>query len=368
MLETHILTPENVDRIEARYNAFRAVAMAEYDWHDEPVDFETLKPNIVEGYLQGLFIEEPGEDDPVMGFMLYVPEQHRAIEVNVVYIPHELEWKTILDTMLRAFLKDIRFKKGWDTVSWAMLGIQERFVLTSHWYGLKPVGQTIQKFDLMNELSLPVLGKVNQVMPSLPEGYELTTWEGKGQDQFKKPYHWDPDYRDQVAESIFQAFEASSDALWDPRFRSLTGAHRVVGLLGGNQMGLLVPEATSVLLEVDTESGKKEAVGFCYLVQTDVHKANIPLIGIRPSVRHKGLGKQVLRHALMSMVRGIMAGELMIGEVTATVDTDNYFALKMYRALGFQETTNYPHCYATPDTIRGSYYGRSIFGATVPTA
>ncbi len=356
MLESFLLDETNVDRIETQYEAFRAIAMDKYHWHDEPVDFSTLRPNIVNGLVRGIMVEDTQEAELIRGFMLYVPEEHRAIEINLVHIPEELEWKNIFDKMMMTFLSVIKNQPGWDAISYPLLGIQERFVLTAHWYGLKPVGQAIQKFDLVNEISLPVLQKVHESMTSLPEEFSIIPWpakEGTGSD------NWHSEYKDQVAEAIYESFAKSNDAKWDPRFQSVNGGKKVVGLLENNQMGLLQPEITSILLE--QQGDVKTVAGFCFMVQTDVGKANIPLIGVRPSVRKKGLGKHLLRQSLIRMVRGIMEERLMIAEVTATVDTDNYFALKMYRRMGFQETVNYPHCYANADTLRGSYYGGKLF-------
>ncbi len=364
MLESFLLDETNVHRIEKSYQAFREMALEKYQWHDEPVDFETLKPNVVNGFIRGVVVEDSQEEEPIQGFMLYVPEPHRAIEINVIHIPEELEWKSIIDKMMMTFLATIKDQPGWDAISYPMLGIQERFVLTAHWYGLKPIGQAIQKFDLVNEISLPILQKVHEGMEALPDGFSLIPWENKESKENKEnkeseDSHWKPEYKEQLAEAIYESFSKSNDAKWDPRFQSINGGRKVVNLLEANQMGLLQPEITSILLEDKGET--KEVVGFCFIVQTDVGKANIPLIGVRPSVRKRGLGKHLLRHSLIRMVRGIMEERFMIAELTATVDTDNYFALKMYRRMGFQETINYPHCYGNADTLRSSHYGRELF-------
>ncbi len=345
MLEAYPLDVSNIDKIEQAYTGFRDVAVEKYSWHDVPVEFHVVRSNVLNKNILGILVMDTAEPDPV-GFMLYVPEPHRAIEINLVWIPEDLEWRSIFDTMMMKFLEIIRDMPGWDCVSYPMLGIQERFVWTTHWYGLMPVGQTIQKFDLTNEIAIPILGSLNQTMEPLPDGYKMIAWGDE---------EWKPGYVEGVAKSISEAFGKANDSRWDPRFRTVEGSRKVAGLLSEGHMGLFLPDCTSVLLHDD------EPVGFCFMLQTDVTAGNIPLIGIRPSERKRGLGKQLLRSSLIRAINAIMAEKLLLTEITATVDTDNYFALKMYRRFGFQETVNYPHCYLDRDTARDSYYGKKIF-------
>jgi len=347
VIEVRSLNKRNITVIQTAYEAFRRQALTEYCWSDEPVDFETLQEAFENGYLKGLVAEDPAEDQP-LGLMLYVYEQHRAVEVNLIYIPEPTQWKSILDYLMRAFLAEIKNRPGWDCVSYAMLGIQERLVSTIPWYGFVPIGQTIQKFDFVNEICLPILAKQNETLPPLPDGYTMVQWEQSG---FK------PRYKTDVQESIAQAFAKANDARWDPRFRTVEGAGQALYAMQDGGMGVFIPECTSVLIHQESD----RAVGFCFLVQTDVTKANIPLIGLRPDHKGKGLGNQLLKNTLMACVKRIIDGQMLLTELTATVDTDNFFALKMYRKLGFQETHNYPHCYLNVDTVSNSYYGREIF-------
>lgn len=169
---------------------------------------------------------------------------------------------------------------------------------------------------------------------------------------------WKPEYGEAIAQCVCDAFSKMNDARWDPRFRTLHGGRAVVRLIEDNAMGLLLPEITSVLLN------NGEPVGFCFLIQTDATVANIPLIGVSPTERKKGMGKQLMRHTLMKAVRQIMDQKILLTEINATVDTDSYFALKMYRRFGFQETTHYPHTYFDRETVGQSYYGRLVFKET----
>ncbi len=348
MIEVRSLHKRNIDVVEVAYNHFRSKAMSDYQWTEEPVDFATMKKAFEAGFLKGLVIEDPAEKLPI-GFMLYVYEEHRSIEINLIHIEEEKHWKSMFDFLMREFLAEIKTREHtWDCASYPMLGIQDRFVLTAPWYGFVPVGQTIQKFDLTNELCLPILAKYNETAKEVPDGYTMVMWDGDG---FKNSY------QQGVKQAIADAFAKSNDAQWDPRFRTVEGAGKALAAMKDGRMGRFLPECTSVLIHNETDT----PIGFCFLVQSDVTVANIPLIGLNPAHKGKKLGNFLLKSTLMSAVKKIVDGELLLTEINATVDTDNFFALKMYRRLGFQETTNYPHCYLNKETVSNSYYGRAVF-------
>lgn len=345
MITVHPLDGDTTDTLAPAYARFCADAVARYHWHNEPVSFDEMRTALASGALHGLMAQDVGGEP--MGWMLYVVEPHRAVEINVIVIDGDQPLKPVFDALMQAFLQAIAPRDDWECVSYPMLGCQDRLAQLGPWYGLTPVGQTIQRFNLADEISIPVLAKVYQALPPLPDGLRLAPWR--------------PELGDSAAEAIAEAFEKSNDARWDPRFRSVAGAKQVVALLESARMGALMPQASQLLL------GQGDRVeGFCFLLHGGGLDANVPLIGVRPSLRHKGLGIRLLAHTLVAMIETIAAGEAMIAEVTATVDTDNYFALKMYRKLGFQETTNYPHAWLTRDSVARSYYGRRLPAYALP--
>lgn len=340
VIETRALEIQSMEPVRTMYGVFQSMAQAEYGWHDRPIDFDDLKHLVAQGVIKGL-VAYDGVTEEIKGFLLYMVEAHQAIELNVVYIPHDQPWKALFDTMMKAFLAIIRHIPGWTTVSFPMLGVQERFVLTAPWYGFKLRGQAIQSFDLMEELSLPVLHKQHTEIPPVPEGYRFTPWKNK--------------YRDAIADAIYQSFKDTDDALWDPRFQSLDGAYQAIDVMQDNMMGIFKPEWCTMMLQGD------RPVGFCFLVQTGGIEANIALIGLHPDVQEKGLGKQLFRQSLITIVQGIIDKRWMLGKITATMSTDFPPAVHLYRRFGFVEQENYPHAYLTHQTAASSYYGRAMF-------
>lgn len=340
MIKAHRLTPENLEKISGIYEEFRGVAQAQYRWAHEPVPFDQLKQAFSTGFIRGYVVEDTARPDP-LAFMLCVLEEHRAIEINAFYIRQEAgedepARKTVTDRVMRAFIADNKDQQGIDVVSFPMLGEQEKLVRVLPWYGFKPVGQAIVKFNIMDSISLQIMKQ--QQLPDLPEGYRLD--------------HWRPEYAGGVANAVFEAFEKATDSLWDPRFRTLLGAKKVVGMIDQGMMGAHIPACTSVLLK------NNDPVGFCFLVQASMQEGNIPLIGVKPSEKGKGLGNHLLKHSLEAVVEEILAGRIGMLEVSATHDTDNIAAIKMYRRMGFREEYNYPHGYLTKEKMQTMVVGK----------
>lgn len=335
MIKAHRITNENVDSLLPLYQRFSEKAKPEYHWTYDPVDFGPFKQSIAAKILKGYWVEDTSSLNGPVGLMLYRQEEHRALEINVIYSELE-DKKTILDRLIRLFIADIRDEEGWDVVSYAMLGKQEHFVRTICWYGFKPVGQAMLNFDFLDTIALQILKQQTLSLPG-PE-YRLDTWK--------------PEYAGEVAQSIFESFAPSADAKWDPRFRTLMGAKKVVGLLTHGMMGKFLPACTTVVLKHDVP------VGFCFLVQDDVTSGNIPLIGVRPSEAGKGLGNLLLQGAVERCIEEMLAGNNSVLKISTTMDTDNIAAIKMYRRMGFREEYNYPHVYLTREKARAYQPGK----------
>jgi GNAT superfamily N-acetyltransferase len=304
------------------YNHFCQVAKTDYRWDIDPIDYDTLSVALDQGILMGLGVTDPASNAP-LGFMLYRLEPHKAIEINVIYLVPEAEPKTALDRLMRRFVEEVKQLRDWDVISYAMLGKQESLIRTITWYGFQPMGQAVLQFDLQNPLTIQIL--MQQKPKPLPEGYSLD--------------HWQPKYAEGVAETLYEAFSKAADALWDPRFRSLPGTQGIVSMLTTGEMGTHLPRCTTVLLKEGVP------VGVCFMLEAKLGVGNIPLVGVRPSEKGKGFGTLLLKSTLDNTIKAILDGQVGLFEITATMETDNFSAIKMYRRVGFTEEYNYPHVY-----------------------
>lgn len=324
MLTVARLSANNLSAIKPLYSQFQRQAADDYGWDTAPVPYDFLELAIHKGLLEGYRLEDPAKG--VVGFCLYKLEDHAAVEINVIYLADGVPPKAALDVLMRRLLKDLLTRPGWDVISFALLGKQGDLIHTITWYGFKPVGQSIVRFNMLDPVCTQVL-KNQEQLPPLPAGYRLQ--------------HWDDSRAAQVAEVVYQAFHTKSDAAWDPRFRTREGANTVVELIQNNEMGTHLKTCTSLLLR----EADNQVVGFCFLLQTEVTKGNVPLIGILPQEAGKGFGNQLMRHTLFACIRQILDGRIGMAEINATVDTDNFAALHMYRRFGFIEEVNYPHVF-----------------------
>jgi ribosomal protein S18 acetylase RimI-like enzyme len=327
MIKAHRITRDNLESLRGIYGRFCEKAVPDYQWAQEPIPFEQLGLAIAETVLFGYWVEDTALTEPV-GLMLYRQEDHRALEINVIYVEID-DLKTILDRLMRAFIADNRDTVGWDVVSYAMLGRQEALIRTIVWYGFKPVGQAVLNMDFTDSISIQIFQQQQFELPG-PE-YTLDCWQ--------------PHYAGEVAECVHAAFENATDGLWDPRFKSLPGARKVVGLITADAMGQFLPACTSILLK------NNKPAGFCFLVQDSLMQAHIPLIGLRPEEKRKNLGNVLLKDCLSRTITEMVAGHNAILKVNTTTDTDNIRAIKMYRRMGFKELYNYPHVYLTREKL-----------------
>jgi predicted SnoaL-like aldol condensation-catalyzing enzyme len=346
------ITPLTVSSLERLYQQFLLEAKDDYGWTEGAIPFEMLVEVLSTGNLHAIALEDttktPAESS-VVGFMLYRIEPHNAIEINLVCLEKGLPQKTAVDKLFGYAITHWQTIPNWEVISYAMLGKQTTLIQTLTWYGFKPVGQCVMNLDLTDPLLMPLLIRQKQEKRfTPPDGLHFVQWQ--------------PDFVEPVASMIYEAFHTKSDALWDPRFRSEKGALTVIDLITSGRIGDFYPNYSWILATTPSPKTQADFVGFSFLVQADLLTGNIPLIGLikNDEYRNKGLGKGLLQHAIINVVDGILNGELPMLNVHATVDTDNSQAVKMYRSVYFQETSDYAHAYLTRETAMAFKTGQWV--------
>jgi ribosomal protein S18 acetylase RimI-like enzyme len=315
------------------YQAFSAVSTTGYGWDIPAAELYDLEPLLLSGAVEAFVLEETDTaiGSVLQGFLLYKLEAHRAVEVIVFYLQPNVPIKPTLDVMMRAWLPTLMEREAWDVVSYAMLGKQRDFIETITWYGFRPSGQTIQRLNLLDELTVPVLNKqlTSEGYP-IPEGLQIESLAKT----LQRPHALET-----LSVAIYEAFHTKTDALWDPRFRSVEGARQALTFMLDGAMGTLLSEVTPVLWDEITQ----EVAGFAYLIQSAPMQLNIPLIGLRPRYNGKRLGHILMQQLLRKAIEQLMQNKLGFTEINATMDTDNGPAIQLYRHFGFQEEGYYPH-------------------------
>jgi len=324
VLVTEPLTAENLETIAPLYEGFRREARAGYGWFLTAVDFTGLASAILTGMLQGYVLKDVVIGQSV-GFLLYHIEPFEALEIKLIYLAEGVSVKIALDTVIPRFIEDIKLKPGWEVLSYPILGEKQLpYMQYLTWYGFKPVGQSVVHFNMLDNLSVEILQQVSA--KPLPEGYRIVDWSDA--------------YQEDVISVLTESFADSVDALWDPRFRSREGIAQALSFLRAGGYGVFKPSCNSIVLNPENKP-----VGVCLLSLISPDEANIPLIGLYKSERHRKLGTLLLAQTVKKCVLEVAAGKITTPVVSATVATANVSAIRMYRQVGFLEQNWYPHVY-----------------------
>jgi len=311
---------ENIEKIQELYENFRQRSAIDYNFELMPLEFKNFKEIILRNLLEGFILFE---NSIAKGFLLYALTDYNSIELNLIHTIDNQDISLRKKTLLSSMLDEVKEKTGWNTISYPMLGIQQSFVRDITSLGFKMIGQSVVKFKFNQGFCRQIFKKA--VFPELGAGYSISSWKDE--------------YFEQACRIIYDTFKISNDACFDPRFATVEGSKDVVNKIVTSIYGSFLPEAVSVLLY----NGKPE--GICFANLTSPFIANIPLVGVVSNHKNKGYGKYLLKNSVETLIKYVDTGIISAYEVNATVDTDNFPALKMYRRIGFREDITYPHAY-----------------------
>lgn len=318
--ETRILTRDFYKIFAGVYSDFRVAAVEDYNFELEPLSYEDFIDSIERGLVKCIILLE---NQIPTAFLAYTTMISEAVELNVIHCLGNEDLILKRRMLMEKFLQDTDTERQHQIVCYPMIGSQAAFVSDIAHYGFKFVGLAVLRFMFEDENCISVLD--NSILKEKDSRYELTTW--------KKEYFED------AVEIINIAFENTSDALFDPRFRTIEGTRDILSKITDSTYGEFLPEAVSVLLF----EGK--VCGFCFVNITDGKIANIPIFAIAPEHQGKGLSKHLLKKSVQTLLDWVKSGKRHFTEINTTTETDNYQALKMYRHIGFKEDYCYPQAY-----------------------
>lgn len=299
------------------YNDFLSKAYVEYKFEIEPLEYDDFVISVNNKLIDCLILLE---DEIPTGFMVYTTEISEAIELNLIHClgDENLNYKRKL--LMDKFIEENEALLKHKVVTYPMLGMQNEFTPDIVSYGFHLTGLAVLRFKFENTKSAGIFKSYNPMV--MPNDYKIISWSNK--------------YENEVPALIQKAFKDSVDAQFDPRFQSLEGCNDILNKITTNIYGRFMPDACSLLLYKD------KAVGFCLANITAGTIANIPLIGILKEHTGKGFGKALLYNSVKSAINNHLSH---LSEINASTETDNYSALKMYRAIGFKEDYNYTQAY-----------------------
>lgn len=318
--EVKILNKDYYESFKDLYEDFRLSAVSEYKFELEPLSY----PNFIESFENKLInCIIYTENNVPEAFLIYTTAISESIELNII---HSKNFKNIEQRscdLLKFFTNEVKEQRREKVVCYPMLGRQEKLVGHIAPLGFKFVGIAVFKFIPHDSSSRFMLK--NAMEKEIYHDYSIVSWND--------------DYMDSAVRIIHEAFETSSDALFDTRFKTLDGTYDILNKIVTNIYADYMPEESSVLLY------KNKPVGFCFVNITGGHIVNIPIVGISKTHQDKGLSKFLLANSLSKIVSLSDTTKLPISEINTNTETNNYPALKMYRHIGFKEDYNYPQAY-----------------------
>lgn len=299
------------------YDDFKNKSFSEYKFELEPLEYNDFTKCVKDGLIKCLMLLE---DEIPTAFMVYTTEISECLELNLIHCLGEeniaMKRKLLMEKFLEVNADMLKQK----VTTYPMLGNQETFATEITNYGFKLVCLAVVRFIFKNAASHQILEAYKPGF--LPSDYTVTSWNNS--------------YYERGIEIINSAFKTASDALFDTRFLTKEGSKDILDKLVTDIYGTFLPDCTSVLLY------KGNPVGICFANITGGKIGNIPLVGIEHDHRYKGFGEILLHNTLTKI---LSKHSKRLEEVNASVETDNYPAVRMYRKLGFKEDYCYPQAY-----------------------
>lgn len=302
------------------YNDFKMKAMSRYKFELEPLEYEDFVNSISSGLLKCLILFE--ENFPT-AFLVYTTVISESIELNIIHSVSDESRNNKMMVLLEKFLEMTLEERKTKPVTYPLTGIQADFYPFLTDYGFKCVNQSVMKFDFSDEESVSKIRNLR--LPPLPEGYEIRTscdFSGKN-----------------TVSLILEAFNNSSDALFDVRFKSRSGVKDIIFKIVGEIYGEFLPECTSALFR------KNELIGLCFVNLTNSKIANIPILAVANKYKNQGFGTLLLKNSLVEVYSSVMNGKRALKELNATCDRDFLPAYKAYLSVGFKEDEFYKLAY-----------------------
>lgn len=321
MYTAKLLTANDYVDFERLYNDFRGKASTEYNFELEPLDYDGFLEAIDKDLIKCIVLYD--ENNTLCSFLVYTTAISEAIELNIIHSKDKNKFLEHARELLTKFLDVTPNLRREKIVCYPMLGEQKSLISVIAKLGFKFVGIEVLRFMMKGTPSRELFSRARIV--KLPEDYEIVSWSDA--------------YFDYAVEIIQEAFNDSSDALFDPRFKSINGTRDIITKLVRNVYAEFMPNATSVLLY----QGKP--VGFSFINITGGSIVNIPLVGIKQEHQGKGLSTIMLKHSMDVIFREIDAYNSPISEINTTTETNNLQALRLYKNLGFLEDYSYPQSY-----------------------
>lgn len=325
MYSTKLLTLEDYENFEIIYDDFCTKAKLEYNFELEPIDYNGFLDSVEKGFIDCIVLYD---NHRLVGFLVYTTAISEAIELNII---HCIEQENYIDHARELLLKffeltrEIRKQK---IVCYPMLGNQKSLIGTVVREGFQFIGIEVLRFKMNGTESKELFSRARMV--ELPPNYKVGKWDNR--------------YFEDAVDVIQESFKNSSDALFDPRFKTISGCRDIISKVVNDVYAKFLPEATSVLLH------NEQPVGFSFMNITNNSIVNIPLVGVTEAHQGKGLSTLMLKRSMDEILNNRVMSN--VTEINTTTETNNLQALRLYKNLGFLEDYSYPQAYLPVSNLK----------------
>ena len=318
MYITKLLTIEDYEEFEMIYDDFYSKAKSEYNFELDPLDYNGFLDSLEKKFIDCVVLYD---NHRIMGFLVYTTAISEAIELNIIHCTDSEKYQAYSAELLKKFLELTEHTRQSKIVCYPMLGNQKSLIATVVKEGFQFVGIEVLRFKTQNDESIERFKRARTV--DLPANYRITGWDTK--------------YLNDAVRVILESFNNSSDALFDPRFKTLSGCNDIITKVVNDVYAKFLPEATSVLLY------NEQPVGFSFMNITNNSIVNIPLVGVTEEHQGKGLSTLMLKRSMNEILNNRVMSN--VEEINTTTETNNLQALRLYKNLGFLEDYDYPQAY-----------------------
>lgn len=320
MYEATPLTKDLTKIFQGIYNDFRQKAKSDYMFELNPLEYEDFIDAVKKNYVKCIVLLE--HHIPT-AFLVYTTAISEGVELNIIHCIGEEDLITKRKLLVEKFLELTKKERKDKVVCYPMLGPQESFACDISHFGFKFVGLAVLRFLFNTQTSESILNSVT--LTPMEDEYKIVQWNDL--------------YFEDAVRIINSTFKNASDALFDPRYRTIEGTRDILDKIVQNVYGEFLKDASYILLCNNRPCG----ISLANVNGTSI--ANIPLVGIEQEHQGKGLSKHLVKATTETILNWVKAGERPITELNVTAETNNIPALKMYRHVGFKEDYSYPQSY-----------------------
>lgn len=303
------------------YQDFFNKSESDYAFESEPVDFYKFFECIESRLLKSIVLLESGQP---IAFLIYTMMANYCVEINLIHMFNFDDYQNKVELLINKLLKNLKEDRIKKTISFPLIGIQEKYFESLIKLNFESVENSIYVFSF-NEENQDKINKASHYEPELNDGFKIEAWNN--------------DYFSQVVKLLNVCFSVEKDALYDSRYKTEAGTRDILNKIIDSEYGIFLPNQCSILLD------NEKVIGVCLANLTTFQIANIPQVAVLPQYRGNKYGTMLVKNTLSKIARAHIYRVLNLKELNVTSIANHNCALNMYIENGFELATTYNQLY-----------------------